>query len=128
MRGGVILLLFLPVLASCASSRIVFETAHATATSASAVGKPIIHEMCMEKARECGKAGDATCQPMLDCQKNKDIFVKTTVSVHRAAMMGLLAVAIGDKDGASKWVEKVTGLLQQLDASAKQFGLDKALK
>jgi len=50
------------------------------------------------------------------------------VSVHRAAMMGLLAVAIGDKDGASKWVEKVTGLLQQLDASAKQFGLDKALK
>ena len=128
LRGGTALaLVTVLLLGGCATwkktSRTIFEGGHATAVTASTAGKPLMHQRCLKVAEKCGLAGDATCQELTVCRQEKEKFVHIVVSVHRAAMMGLLSLEIGDQVAVDGWVEKIQALVKQLGELAKQYGL-----
>lgn len=128
---GILACLVLPLLASCGgwqkTTRSILHAGYSTANTTSTVGKPLMHQRCMEVVKVCADARDATCKKLVECQRDKQMFTDAIVSVHRTVMMGLLAVELGDKNSAMAWATKVQGFLVQLAAMAETFGLDKKL-
>jgi len=109
------------------TSRATLQGFYATANTGAAVGKPMMHDKCMDAMAACAKVNDAVCQPLILCQEQKSLFTKTIVSALRAVMMGLFAVEAADKNETAVWLVNGAGFIEQLRLLAKANGLDAGL-
>lgn len=115
------------------------ELAFQVAKTTSDVVHPVLHERCLEAAKECKAklqkeaaasqpraATPETCPEVQKCLVTKHKVTAIVVGIHRLIVAGLLAVTIGEEKGATDWmklVQQEISNLRSLIDSLKVFDI-----
>lgn len=89
--------------------RISFETIK----TADGIGAQIMHQKCMDIAKECGKTSPGVCPKLTECQATKHRLESIAITAYRAICAVLLGVELGEEKATEGRIRLVMDIVKQ---------------
>lgn len=97
--------------------------AESVAVQAREQGRPVFDQQCLDRAVQCNADGDTDCQPLVDCQAARRVFVKSLMALHMVVIEAKLALDLSESKRADEAIARALALAAEVVDHLKKAGV-----